>query len=165
MVVDTRFDIAVDEYSDAERVLVHELAHYYWHNSSHLWIDEGAAEIMSVIYREDPQALYAAQLLAKVYVNQSFCDNIEDLQSLEQLTHAQSEDCGNGIGFLLFLDLYSALGPDDFQRGLRELYLLGENAIGPDDPKARGIDQVKSAFSFSPKATGEIIPRWYGAEP
>ena len=158
MVVYTKFDIDGHESSDAEKVLVHELAHYYWHNSSHLWIDEGAAEIMSVIYRKDPRALYAAELLAKVYVKQSFCVDVEDLQSLEHLTDAQSEDCGFAIGFLLFLDLYHTLGPEDFQRGFRELYLLGEDAIHPEDPRARSIDQVKAAFSFSPESTDEIIP-------
>ena len=68
------------------------------------------------------------------------------------------------MGFLFFLDLYRALGPEDFQKGLRELYLLGEDAIGSEDSRARSIDQVRAAFSFSPKAQDEIIPKWYGAE-
>ena len=32
--------------------LAHEVAHYYWNNSAELWLDEGAAEIVAVIYEE-----------------------------------------------------------------------------------------------------------------
>ena len=165
MVLDTEFDIDAVESAAAERVLVHELAHYYWRSSSHSWIDEGVAEILSFTYGDDPRALYAEELLSKVYVKQSSCSEFEDLQSVEKLTDARSAECEMAIGFLFFLDLYRALGPDDFQKGLRELYLLGEDAIGPEDSRARSIDQVKVAFSFSPEATDEIIPRWYRVEP
>ena len=165
MVLDTSFDVEADRTSNAGRVLVHELAHYYWHHSSHLWIDEGAAEVVAYIYGEDTKALYIAELLAKVYVGQSFCGNIEDLRSLDQLTDTQLEECGMAAGFLFFLDLYHALGPDDFRGGLSELYLLGKDAKRPNDPRARGINEVRAALSSNPKARDEIIPKWYGAIP
>ena len=164
MFMDTEIDIDADESSDAERVLVHEVAHYYWRSSSHSWIDEGVAEILSFLYEDDPRALHGEELLSKVYMKSSFCRKFEDLQAVEKLTDTRAEGCEMAMGFLFFLDLYRALGPEDFQKGLRELYLLGEDAIGPEDSRARSIDQVKAAFSFSSKAKDEIIPKWYGAE-
>ena len=41
-----------DEALSAPFILSHEVAHYYWNTSSQLWLDEGAAEVMSIIYEE-----------------------------------------------------------------------------------------------------------------
>lgn len=45
-------DDGSDEAYYAPYILTHEVAHYYWNNSSQTWLDEDAAEVMSIIYEE-----------------------------------------------------------------------------------------------------------------
>ena len=135
--------------------LAHEVAHYYWNNSAELWLDEGAAEIMAVIYEESTTGI----TVREDRNTGSFpCTQADNLSSLERLTDVPAGNCAQNLGTRLFLDLYRALGPDDFRAGLRALYLSGMDA-----PDARIIDHVGGAFRFSSEAVDVIIPRWYGS--
>ena len=135
--------------------LAHEVAHYYWNNSAELWLDEGAAEIMAVIYEESMTGITVQE---DRYTGSFPCTQADNLSSLERLTDVPAGNCAQNLGTRLFLDLYRALGPDDFRAGLRVLYLSGRDA-----PDARIIDHVGDAFRFSSEAVDVIISRWYGS--
>ena len=149
-----------DEAQHAPFILAHEVAHYYWNTSSQLWLDEGAAEVMSIIYGETTtsQEVWGA---ADTYP----CAFAADLTGVERLTDTQAEDCAYSLGTRFFLDLYRTLGEDEFRRGFRELYRMGMDILDPEDPEARSIDHVRDAFSFSEAARDEIIPKWYWSPP
>ena len=157
-------DFDTDDDSDesyyAPFLLAHEVAHYYWNYSSQTWLDEGAAEVMSIIYEEattGQEAWGAANTLP--------CPYAADLTGVEELKDTHAEDCAYSLGTRFFLDLYRTLGDEEFRRGFRKLYLLGRNVLDPEDPEARSIDHVRNAFDFSEQAHDEIIPRWYWESP
>ena len=135
--------------------LAHEVAHYYWNNSAELWLDEGAAEIMAVIYEESTTGTTVQE---DRYTGSFPCIQADNLSPLERLTDVPAGNCAQNLGTRLFLDLYRALGPDDFRAGVRALYLSGR-----DVPDTRNIDHVRDAFRFSSEAVDVIIPRWYGS--
>ena len=133
------------------------MAHYYWGNSAEMWLDEGAAELMAIIHEE-------ATIGRQVWDGADAfpCPYAADLSALERLSDdASTEDCAYNLGTRFFLDLHRALGEDEFRRGFRMLYLLGRDALDPDDPGVRRIDHVRDAFDFSTVARDEVIPRWY----
>ena len=149
-----------DEAQHAPFILAHEVAHYYWNTSAQLWLDEGAAEVMSIIYGETTtsQEVWGA---ADTYP----CAFAADLTGVERLTDTQAEDCAYSLGTRFFLDLYRTLGEDEFRRGFRELYRMGMDILDSEDSEARSIDHVRDAFSFSEAARDEIIPKWYWSPP
>ena len=164
----THINMAIDPDLDAESrlaahqapsVLTHEVAHHYWANSAEIWLDEGAAEIMAVIHEESRSGYRAS------HSDSTLPCSLPNLQSLELLSGEPSDDCVYSLGPRLFLDLYRTLGPDDFQRGFRGLYLAGRDALWTEDPSARSIEQLTDAFSFSAEAMDEVIPKWYGERP
>ena len=157
-------DFDSDDDSDdahfAPFILTHEVAHYYWHSSSQLWLDEGAAEVMSIIYEESTTG-QEAQGAANTFP----CGYGADLSGVERLEDALAEDCAYSIGTRFFLDLYRTLGEEEFQRGFRDLYRMGADIFDPEDPDARGITHVREAFGFSQEARDDIIPKWYWESP
>ena len=140
----------------AGSLLSHEVAHYYWANSAEAWLDEGAAEIMAVVHEESRSEYEGSDS------DFALPCSAPDLQSLELLAEEAPADCIYSLGPRLFLDLYRKLGEADFQRGFRDLYLSRRDVLWPEDPNARGIEQVRDSFSFSAEAADEIIPKWYG---
>ena len=153
-------DDGSDESCYAPFLLAHEVAHYYWNYSSQTWLDEGAAEVMSIIYEEattGQEAWGAANTLP--------CPYAADLTGVEESKDTHAEDCAYSLGARFFLDLYRTLGDEEFRRGFTELYLLGRDVLDPEDPGARSIDHVRAAFEFSEQARDEIIPRWYWESP
>ena len=157
MTVHPDFDSDADESDYAASILAHEVAHYYWGNSAEMWLDEGAAELMAIIHEE-------ATIGRQVWDSADAfpCPYAADLSALERLSDdASTEDCAYNLGTRFFLDLHRALGEDEFRRGFRMLYLLGRDALDPDDPGVRRIDHVRDAFDFSTVARDEVIPRWY----
>ena len=149
-----------DEASYAPYILAHEVAHYYWNNSSQLWLDEGAAEIVSIVYEETTTGQEAMG-----GANTYLCAYAADLTGVEQLEETLAGDCAYSLGTRFFLDLYRSLGEEEYQRGFRDLYLMGVDILDPEDPDARGIDHVREAFGFSQEARDEIIPKWYWESP
>ena len=153
-------DDDTDEASYAPYILAHEVAHYYWNNSSQLWLDEGAAEIVSIAYEESTtgqEALGAANTFPCAYA--------ADLTGVERMEETLAGDCAYSLGTRFFLDLNRTLGEEEFQRGFRDLYRLGRDILDPEDPGARGINHVREAFGFSQDARDEIIPKWYWESP
>ena len=111
------------------------MAHYYWGGYSlDEWVDEGAAELMALVYDEVNSGVeWHVSDIGDLYP----CA-LADLAALERLPEdARDEDCIYGLGASLFLDLYRTLGVEDFRRGFRELYLLGKEDPGPSGPGAR----------------------------
>ena len=153
-------DDGSDEAHQAQSLLTHEVAHYYWGNSARMWLDEGAAEIMAIIYEESTTGQETWGM-----ANTFPCSYAADLSGVERLEGTLASDCAYSIGTRFFLDLYRTLDEDEFQRGFRELYLLGRDVFDWEDPEARGIDHVRDAFDFSEAASDEIIPKWYWSRP
>ena len=137
-------DNGSDEAYSAPFLLVHEVAHYYWNSSSQTWLDEGTAEVMSIIYEEattGQESWGAADTFP--------CPYAADLTGVERMKDIEAEDCAYSLGTRFFLDLYRTLGEEQFRRGFRELYLMSRDVFDPEDPEARSIDHVKEAFDFS----------------
>ena len=154
---DFDIDDGSEDALDAPLLMAHEVAHYYWGGFGEPWLDEGAAEVMAYVYDESTTGYrWYVSDIATLYP----C-SIPDLSALTQVTGDPPLDCIYGLGGGLFLDLYRTLGADDFHKGFRSLYLLGQNDPGEDGPGARRI-HVREAFEFHPVARDEIIPRWYG---
>ena len=144
---------------EAIDVFSHEVAHYYWGGYvSEVWVDEGAAELMALVYDEVNRGVewYVSD------IGDMYPCSLADLTALERLPEdARDEDCIYGLGAGLFLDLYRTLGVEDFRRGFRELYLLSKEDPGPNGPGARRT-HVREAYGFHPEAREEIIPKWFG---
>lgn len=149
------------EGDEAEFVIMHEVAHYYWHGSSHHWIDEGVAEFLSIHYAEDALGQDIGELLASGFLGDYDCTHIGTLKALEELAGPKADECAYDLGLLFFLDMRQVLGTEEFQRGFRRLYLSGMNTLDPDSPDARSITHVREAFSSSSDEVGEVIKEWY----
>ena len=148
------------EYS--EFITMHEVSHYYWHGSAHSWIDEGAAEFMSIAYAESVTGMDVDELLASGFLADDYdCDDISTLSDLERLSGARAESCSYTHGALFFLELRQALGPEEFRHGIRKLYHSGKNVLDPYSPDARNISHVRQSFEFSDEDAEEVIRKWY----
>ena len=162
MVVHPDYDTDGGDYDIYDRmILTHEVAHYYWHGSAESWLDEGAAEMISVSQAASDMGVDVTGILDTGLAGMFYCPYTDNLSGLEELPHQQAEDCAYSLGPLFFLDLYSTLGPEDFRRGFRELYLQGKNAVQPGDPNARRLENVKEAFKFRSEEVREVIKEWY----
>ena len=150
----------VDDLYD-RMILTHEVAHYYWHGSAESWLDEGAAEMISVSHAASDIGLDVTEIFDTGLAGLFYCPDADNLFELDKLPYQQAEECAYSLGPLFFLDLYSTLGPEDFRRGFRELYLQGKYAIEPDGPDARRIGHVEEAFRFRSEAVQEVIEIWY----
>ena len=154
-------DFDVDDGSldalDAPMLFAHEVAHYYWGDFGEDWVNEGAAEVMAIIYDESTTGFdWRTSDIAEAYP----C-SIPDLTAFERLSGEPPLECVYALGAGLFLDLYRAMGSEDFQRGLAALYMLGQERPGIDGPGARR-SHVRDAFEFHPEARDRVIPKWYG---
>ena len=142
-------------------IVSHEVAHFYWRGSSQVWLDEGAAEFLSVA-DADRLLWFDMTDISPVDVMYEYdCADGTTLKSLETLPGPQAEGCDYALGFLFFLDLHQALGPEDFQQGFRELYLAGEGVWDPESWRARNMGDVRDAFESSTAGTDTIISDWW----
>ena len=163
MIVHPDYDLdrgRVDDLYD-RMILTHEVAHYYWHSSAESWLDEGAAEMISVSHAASDIGIDVTEIFDTGLAGLFYCPEADNLFELDRLPHQQAEECAYSLGPLFFLDLYRTLGPDDFRAGFRELYLQGKDAVKSDGPDARRIGHVEDAFRFRSDAVQEIIEKWY----
>ena len=89
------------EFEEAEFVIMHEVAHYYWSGSSHDWIDEGAAEYLTITYVEGALGLDKGELLSSGFIHDYDCTDVS-LKALEKQTSSEADDCAYDLGFLFF---------------------------------------------------------------
>lgn len=137
-----------------ESILVHEVAHYYWHSSAELWLDEGAAEIMAIIQEESHSGYMVSDS------DLTLPCSVPNLRSLEELPGQLPEDCVYSLGPRLFLDLYRTLGAADFRVGFQTLFRLGQGAVL--DVDARSIDDLRLAFGFvNAEKADQVVQKWY----
>ena len=148
------------EADEAEFIIMHEVAHFYWHSSSHSWLDEGAAEFLAAAYAEHSIGFDMTDISPTGVMSDYDCADGTTLKSLEGMPGPQAEDCAYALGLLFFMDLHQAVGAEEFQRGFRGLYLAGRDVLDPDSPEARNSTHVRSAFEFSAAATEIVIPDW-----
>lgn len=150
---------------DSENIIMHEVAHHYWHGSAHDWVDEGAAEFLSVRYLEAEMGFDAGELLDGGFHYEDYCDGIDTLSDLEGLIgDGQAHTCAYELGLLFFLELRETVGATEFQRGFQDLYLSGNSFFEVDDAHLRNISHVLRAFEFNSEATRVVIPKWYGGK-
>ena len=153
-------DDASSEADEAEFIILHEVAHFYWHSSSYSWLDEGAAEFLTAAYAEHSIGFDMTDISPTDVMDDYDCADGTTLKSLEGMTGPQAEDCAYALGLLFFLDLHQAVGAEEFQRGFRGLYLAGRDVLDPDSPNARNSTHVRKVFEFSVAATENVIPKW-----
>ena len=132
--------------------IIHELAHYYFSNSSG-WITEGTASIVEDIVDE-------ARDGKPVDADNHPCAHV---RSIEELEADPFYGCNYALGKRIFLDLYRSLGVAAFQQGLRDLYLMATRGDV-------GISNLEAAFKAAAPdraaAVDTAIARWYyGTEP
>ena len=162
MVVHPDYDTDGGNYVIYDRmILTHEVAHYYWHGSAESWLDEGAAEMISVSHVASDKGIDVTEIFDTGLAGLFYCPYADNLSGLEGLPHQQAEECAYSLGPLFFLDLYGALGADDFRKGFRELYLQGKGAVNPADSDARRIEHVRDVFQFRSEEAQEVIEEWY----
>ena len=148
---------------EAEFVIMHEVAHYYWSGSSQAWIDEGAAEFMTITYAADALGLDQGELLSGEFIRDYDCTAV-NLKSLEEQTSSETDDCAYDLGLLFFLDLHQELGAEEFRRGFSELYLFGKDVLDPERPEARNVSHVRKAFEIRSDRAANVLRRWYERE-
>ena len=162
LVVHPDYDTDGGNYAIYDRmILTHEIAHYYWRGSSESWLDEGAAEMISVSHAASDMGIDVPEIFDTMLAGLLYCPYADNMSGLEDLPHQQAEECAYSLGPLFFLDLYSVLGPEDFRRGFRELYLQGKDVVEPGDPNSRRPEHVKEAFRFRADEAGAVIEEWY----
>jgi len=165
IVVLPEYDVDDGSYgaAQAESVIAHEVAHYYW-RWGQPWLDEGAAEFTSA-YVKHLSSGYPPEP-----VNYP-CGHSQTIRRLEaRSVHAydMAGVCDYAVGERFFLDLYQRLGAEAFWSGVRILYrdmdqIAGQNVRPP------GIDHVRRAFSevgetgalATQQVVEEVIDRWY----
>ena len=156
-------DAGSPESEEAEFVIMHEVAHYYWSGSSQHWIDEGAAEFLTITYVEGTLGLDIGEFLPSGFIHDYDCTDVS-LKALEKQTSSEADDCAYDLGLLLFLDLHQELGAEDFRQGFRKLYLSGKDVLDPESPEARNISHVRKTFDIRSDRAANVLRRWYEGE-
>jgi hypothetical protein len=147
--------------NSAGRLIAHEVAHYYWSGNPD-WLDEGLAELLAAV--SENARTGAPVNVADDYYHAS--DHIALLERLDAAGVIYDYECLDALGGQLFLELYHALGEQDFRKGLRRLYSMSQGADGYDGHHGAqvGIRQVEDAFSSGEARA--VIAHWYhGAAP
>lgn len=157
-------DYDVDDGSrDADftgHIIAHEVAHYYWNGNAD-WVDEGAAELLASL-SEHARANTPVAITTRPC---AYADSIADLENLNPTWASDAFGCNYSLGERFFFDLYRLIGPDDFRRGFRILYLASQK---DDDADAYpgttvGISQIRDAFAAGANGVRvrNAIARWY----
>ena len=151
----------------------HEVAHYYWRNSSQDWIEEGPAEFLGHV---SEHRRVGAPIRAKEYGSNP-CPSVTTLAELEALNTMVAVDpefeCNYYLGERLFMDLYHTLGEETFRPRFRGLYLKLLRDDPADDCEGTdiGICHLEAAFKAGASdevvaEVDEVINRWYyGTDP
>ena len=168
---------------DLNRVLTHELAHYYWccsdNKSLPLWIGEGGPDFLATYLSEKFNVKSfddrRRDLLLR-YGEVGYCqttfhiDSIQELLAkldetgLEEHQDSQYYFCNYAYGEILALDLYQLMGDKSFRDAWKEIYRLSQESdeLLPEEI----IYQV--FFSRVPedkvKEFKEIYQRWHGGK-
>jgi len=168
---------------DLNRVLTHELAHYYWccsdNKSLPLWIGEGGPDFLAT-YLSDKFNVKSfddrrRDLLLR-YGEVGYCqttfhiDSIQELLAkLDETGLAEHQDslyyfCNYAYGEILALDLYQLMEDKSFRDAWKEIYRLSQesNELLPEET----IYQVflSRVPEDKVKEFKEIYQRWHGGE-
>ena len=135
-------------------ILAHEAAHYYWSGNEN-WLDEGAASILGGL----SESRRASRELTTHYPSDANCQTLSELEKQRPQLTGGGYHCHHSLGERLFLDLYTGLGRNVFQRGFRNLHHRSEDS-------KLGIGDVRAAFTegVPPEAEAvveDVIARWY----
>ncbi len=138
-----------------DRILTHEVSHYYWH-SCPSWLCEGGAVFVEI--RAGVLGSGARADLA----HKCGQTNIQDIS----LDH--TSNCRYFLGAQMLHDLYFILGEDLFQVGLQRLYHATQGGDGPESCEGVEIGLCYLRYAFTEETTPhaaataeEFITRWY----
>ena len=151
--------------------IAHEVGHYYFRGNTHQWLDEGPAKFFESISERERVGRPVA------YFKQS-CGPAKTIQEQEQLRNdiraglVTAPDgwtqCDYYLGERFFVDLYLAMGEEDFRPGLRSLYLKSQRDDPNDDCEGTDLTicHVEAAFKAGASEevvakVDEVIYRWY----
>lgn len=137
-------------------ILVHEVAHYWWHSNAD-WIDEGVADTIAATASTQQGHTFTAHPNRR---QDCAAVNISEIGNAPRSYRGQFY-CNYYLGEKLFRELQENAAPSDFIAGLQRLYQLSREQPAPQtrqDYRA-GIPQVRAAFPDS----ADIINRhWSG---
>ena len=138
------------------QVMVHEVAHYFWHGNED-WIDEGVANAIDITYAIDKN------LPSEFKTNHRGTCNLSTLQDLAGAEHHRNSLnflCNYFLGGSLFLDLQDTHGKQEFRQGLKNLYAMTQKLH--TEQEQAGIEEVKRAFGENNPV---VIKHWTGEAP
>ena len=155
---DTRFQALI-----AERVIFHEVAHYYW-RWSRPWLDEGAAEFITAV----SEHFRTGRPVGPFNYPCGAAHTIRRLEGRSLYAADEAYICDYAVGERFFLNLYQNLEEEIFWYGFRSLYRHAV-ANNREDTNPVGIEQVRDTFvdatgRSSTEATQvaiKVIDRWY----
>ena len=120
-----------DDTSKLEPVIVHEIAHYYWHHQPGVHqstIDEAAAEFLEYRF-SDQDGSYSRRFNVVCNILR---DSIE--RKRDRIRMAQyDEACNRYSGATFLMDAEEILGPRKFRMGFRELWQISRSRRGADE--------------------------------
>lgn len=139
---------------DTNRVLIHEVGHYYWGSlEAPLWFREGAPDFLASYVRDKLyfDTLYDREIY-DLNIAQQYCDsvNMGTLQKLidrlftNGLAEMRAADffiCNYRVGERFFVRLFNTLGAEPFRAAFGELYQLSQ-----DENRQITEGEIYSAF-------------------
>ena len=139
----------VDDLYDG-MILTHEVAHYYWHSSAESWLDEGAAEMISVAHAASNIGIDVTEIFDTGLAGLFYCPDADNLFELDKLPFQQAEECAYSLGPLFFLDLCCcvASSPTLPTEGLGLIFQPLRNDRFCGDAELEGISDVSAVTSF-----------------
>ena len=134
---------------DLDRVLTHELAHYYWTSAANknlpLWVGEGGPDFLATYVSDQfnvESLVYRRSDLTRAggYGQVTYCQRYLGIDSIQELLakldetgitkHRESSyfGCNYVYGDILALDLYQLMGDTSFRDAWKEIYRLSEES-------------------------------------
>ena len=131
-------------FNDMNRVLTHELAHYYWCCSNNqnlpLWIGEGGPDFLATYVSDQFDVKSLDERRRNLNGNVTWCKDRLGIGSIQKLLdrlnetgitkHRESSYFGYNYtyGEILALDLYQFMGDKSFRDAWKEIYRLSEES-------------------------------------
>ncbi len=149
---------------DTNRVLIHEVGHYYWGSlEAPLWFREGAPDFLASYVRDKLyfDSLYDREIY-DLSIAQEYCDSVNmgtirkliDRLSAYGLAEFRASEffiCNYRIGERFFVQLFNTLGTEPFRAAFGELYQLTQ-----DDNRQITEGDIYSAFLKHTTASTEV---------
>ena len=135
----------------AQTLTTHEIAHHYWTGNQN-WINEGMADFIAAHVK-------ASSSKTRVLPRKQPCNQYTTIPQIPRSDKPHS--CDYSLGVRLFIDLYDAVGQQEFQRRMTTLYRESTDEDDADSLKGTKLTISHLRPHFTSPAAKEAINRWY----